>query len=82
MIKILLWEFNLYWEFMCADKNNDKNKKNLHPPSPVPSSTPVTVYLIAEKLLSLWAWNVKTCSLFWLPVLWKIKCDCMCGLFF
>ena len=32
---------------MCTDKNNDKNKNNL----PLPHSTPVTVFLIAEKLL-------------------------------
>ena len=25
----LLWEFNWYWKFMCADKNNDKNKTSL-----------------------------------------------------
>ena len=47
--KRLLLEFNLYWKFMCTDKNNDKNKTNLPPPPP---STPVTV-LIAEKLLTL-----------------------------
>ena len=35
---------------MCADKN-DKNKTNLPPP---PTSTPATVFVIAEKLLSLW----------------------------
>ena len=34
---------------MCTDENNDKNKTNLPPPP----STPVTVFLIAEKLLSL-----------------------------
>ena len=33
MIKRLVWEFNLYWKFMCTDKNNDKNKN--------PPSTPV-----------------------------------------
>ena len=34
---------------MCTGKNNDKNKTNL-PPPPL---TPVTVFLIAEKPLSL-----------------------------
>ena len=34
---------------MCTDKNNDKNKTNLLPPP----FTPVTVFVIAEKLLSL-----------------------------
>ena len=34
---------------MCTDKNNDKNKTSL----PSPPSTPVTVLLIAEKILSL-----------------------------
>ena len=34
---------------MCTDKNNDKNKMNVPPLS----STPVTVFLIAEKPLSL-----------------------------
>ena len=43
-------EFNLFWKFMCTDKINDKNKTNLTPPP----STPVTVLLIAEKLLILW----------------------------
>ena len=33
MIKMLLWEFNSYWKFMCTKENNDKNKSNL-PPSP------------------------------------------------
>ena len=40
---------NLYWKFMCTDKNNGKKNTN----SPLPPSTPVTVFLIAEKLLSL-----------------------------
>ena len=39
---------------MRTDKNNDKNKTNLPPPPPPPPSTPVTVFLIAEKLLNLW----------------------------
>ena len=38
----------LVWKFICPDKNNDKNKTNL----PLPPSTPVTLLLIAEKLLS------------------------------
>ena len=29
MIKRPVWEFNLYWKFMRADKNNYKNKTNL-----------------------------------------------------
>ena len=37
------------WNIMCTGENNDKNKTNL-PPSPF---TPVTVFLKAEKLLSL-----------------------------
>ena len=49
MIKRLMYELNLYRKFTCTDKNNDKNKTNLPPPS----SSPVTVFLIAEKLLSL-----------------------------
>ena len=35
---------------MCTHKNNDKNKTNF----PLPPSSPVTVFLIAEKLLSLY----------------------------
>ena len=50
MRKRLLWECNLYWKFMFTDENNDKNKKNLHPLH----FTPVTVFVTAEKLLSLW----------------------------
>ena len=38
-------------EFMCTDKNNDRSKTQL-PPHP-PSSFPVTVFLIAKKLVSL-----------------------------
>ena len=35
---------------MCTDKTDDKNKKNKRTyPSPTPPSTPVTVFLIAEK---------------------------------
>ena len=47
-IKRLLW-FTLYLKFMWTDKNNDNNKTNL----PLLTSNPVTVFLIAEKLLSL-----------------------------
>ena len=61
-----------------------KNKTNLPPPSPQPPpppSTPVTVFLIAEKLLSLWIWNLQTSSLYFLTVLRKIKSNCRSGLF-
>ena len=63
MIKNILCEFDLFWKFMCTDENNDKNKTNLF----LPPSTPVTVFLIARKLLYLWLWNLQTFSLFcWL----------------
>ena len=49
MIKKLLSEFDLYWEFVCTGKSNDKNKTN--------SSTSETFslsvffyYLFCEKL--------------------------------
>ena len=58
---ILMWQFNLYWKFMCTDENNDKSKTNLPPPP----STSATVFLIAEKLLSLWLWNFQTFSWFY-----------------
>ena len=45
-------------------------------------SFPVTVLLIAEKLLSLWLQNIQTFSLFLLIALWKIKRNCMSGLAF
>ena len=45
MIKRLCQEYNSYWKFMCTDEIKDENKNNL---------TPVTVFVIAEKLLSLW----------------------------
>ena len=32
MIKRLVY-FNLYWKFMCIDKNNDKSKINVPAPS-------------------------------------------------
>ena len=39
-------------KFMCADKNNDKNKTNILPlPCPLSSTTLATVFLIAGKLL-------------------------------
>ena len=47
VIKIFLWEFDLYCKFICADENYDKNKRNLPPlPPPFP---PSTAFLIAEK---------------------------------
>ena len=49
MIKRPMYELNLYRKFTCRDKKNDKNKTNLS----LPPSTPVTVFLITEKLLSL-----------------------------
>ena len=49
MIKNILCEFDLFWKFMCTDENNDKNKTNLF----LTPSTPVTVFLIARKLLYL-----------------------------
>ena len=45
-----------------------------------PHSTLVADFLIAEKLLSLWLWNLTT-SFFLLIVLWKINRSCMSGLF-
>ena len=41
VIKRLLWEFELYWEFMCTSENNDKNKTNLYStPYPLPPQLP------------------------------------------
>ena len=51
LIKRLLWEIGLYCKFMCTDENNNKHNKNKTTP-PLPY-TPVTVFIIAEKLLSL-----------------------------
>ena len=62
-------------EFMCADQNHDKNKTNL------PRPPPVTVFLIAERQLSLWLWNFQTFGLFLLIVLGKTKRNCMSVLF-
>ena len=45
-VKILALEHNLYWKFMCTDKNYDKNKT--YKTYPLPPSTPVTVFLIAK----------------------------------
>ena len=33
-MKRILWEFSLYWKFMCADKNNDKRNSKFPPPPP------------------------------------------------
>ena len=46
-IKRLMWEFNLYQKLICIDKNNHKKKTE----SPSLTSSPVPVFLIAEKLL-------------------------------
>ena len=51
IIKRVLWEFNLYWKFISTDEY--KNKKKLT------SSTPVTVFLITEILLSLYDMTLK-----------------------
>ena len=67
LTKRLFWEFTIYYKF--TGKNNNKSKTNL--PSPSPLS--VKVFLIAEKLLSLWLWNFQTFCLFLLNVLWKTK---------
>ena len=32
IIKIILLKLNIFWKFMQAEKNNDKNKNNLPPP--------------------------------------------------
>ena len=49
---------------MCADKNNDKNKTNLPPPSPT-----------QVKLLSLLLWTFQTFSLFLLTLSVKKHCE-------
>ena len=49
MMKRLVLEFNLYWKFVCTDRIMIRTKQT-YPLSP---STPVRVFLIAEKLLSL-----------------------------
>ena len=46
MIKTIVLYFNLYWKFMCTDKNNDNNKMSL-------PLLPSTVFLVTEKLPSL-----------------------------
>ena len=44
-------------KIVCTDKNKNKNKTNI-PPLPFHS---VTVFLIAEKLLSLWLFVLQIC---------------------
>ena len=44
-IKSLIWEFNLYCKFMCADKIMITIKRTYS----LPSSIPVIFFLIAEK---------------------------------
>ena len=58
---------------MSTDENNDKNKTNL-----LLSSTLVTAFLIAQKLLS----KPMTIWIFRLSLLWKIDRNCISGLFF
>ena len=54
-IKRLFWEFDLYCNFMFTDKKMMKVKRTKElTTQPVPPSTPITVFLIVEKLLNLW----------------------------
>ena len=76
-IKRLVWEFNLYWKFTCLEKHNDKNKSNL----------PVRPYHSSYSFLNCWK-TTKSMTLKFLGfqfivinVLWKIKRNCMSGLF-
>ena len=83
MIRRLLWQFSLYWKFMCTGKDSDRNKKKeLASLLYVSLQLQFAVFLIAEKLLSLWLCNFCTFSLFVMTVLWKIKRNCMGGPFF
>ena len=69
MIKRLIWHLNLYWKFMCTVKNNDKHKMNL----PLPF------------LHSFWKTAKSNNTLKFSDfkfVLWKIKSNCMSGLFY
>ena len=77
-VKRLLWEFNLYWKFMCTEKKIMIRTKQTYTLFP---STLVIVFLIAEKIMGLWLWNLQTFSLFLLSVLWKVKRNCMSELF-
>ena len=70
----LIWEFNLYWKFMCTHKSNDKNKTNLPPPS----------FHSSYSFLNCWkTTNSMTLEFsdFQFNVLWKIKHNCISGLF-
>ena len=54
-IKRLFWEFDLYCNFMFTDKKMMKVKRTKElTTQPVPPSTPITVFLIVEKLINLW----------------------------
>ena len=70
-IKRLVWYFNLYWKFMCTGKIHDKNKMNL----PLPS---FHSFLNCSKTVK----STKTLKFSDFQfVLWKIKSNCMKGLF-
>ena len=71
-IKRSLWEFNLFWKFICTDKNNEKNKTNFH---------------FSYNFLNYWK-TIKPMTLklsdfqfFFITGLWKIKCKCMSASF-
>ena len=71
-IKRFVWYFNLYWKFMCTVKIHDKNKMNL----PLPS---FHSFLNCSKT----AKSTKTLKFSDFQfVLWKIKSNCMSGLFY
>ena len=69
MIKRLIWHLNLYWKFMCTVKNNDKHKMKL----PLPFFH--SFWKTAKPNNTLKFSDFKL-------VLWKIKSNCMSGLFY
>ena len=62
---------------MCTEKIRIRTKQTYH----LNPSILVTVFLIAEKLLSLWLWNFQTLSLLLLTAVWKTMRNFMSGLF-
>ena len=55
------YENSMYIRNLCVQIKIMLRKKRAYPSPP---SIPVTVFLIAEKLLSLWLWDFHTFSLF------------------
>ena len=76
-LKRLAREFNLCWKFICTNKNNDKNKMNIHPSRFYPSYS----FLNCWKTTKSRTLKFSDFQFVFINVLWKIKRNCISGFF-